>query len=63
MLFNIQFIADWKKIGDFRQSQTDLNAICENKRRLDFDYKVGDKTLILKEGNICKAESPKHKDP
>ena len=33
MLFDILFIADWKKIGvgDFRQSQTDLNTIRENK--------------------------------
>jgi hypothetical protein len=25
MLFNIPFIADWNKIGDYRQCQTDLN--------------------------------------
>ena len=25
MLFNIPYIADWKKIGDYRQHQTDLN--------------------------------------
>ena len=31
MLFDILFIADWKKIGDFRQNRTDLNKICENK--------------------------------
>ena len=34
MLFVIPFIADWKKIGDFRQSQTDLNTIRENKKGL-----------------------------
>jgi hypothetical protein len=25
MMFDIPFIADWKKIGDYRQRQTDLN--------------------------------------
>ena len=25
MLFDIPYIADWNKIGDFRQRQTDLN--------------------------------------
>ena len=30
---------------------------------MDFDYKVGDKILIVKDGIICKAESPKGKEP
>jgi hypothetical protein len=30
MLFDIPFIADWNKIGDYRQHQTDLNTACEN---------------------------------
>ena len=33
------------------------------KKRVDFDYKVGDKILIVKDGILCKAESPKRKDP
>jgi hypothetical protein len=32
MLFDIPFIADWNKIGDYRQHQTDLNTACENKK-------------------------------
>ncbi len=31
MLFNIPFLADWNKIGDYRQRQTDLNTEHENK--------------------------------
>ena len=31
MLFDIPFIADWNKIGDYRQHQTDLNMAHENK--------------------------------
>jgi hypothetical protein len=30
---------------------------------VDYDYKVGDKILIVKDGIICKAESPKEKEP
>ena len=63
MLFNIPYIADWKTIGDYRQHQTDLNNKCENKKRVDFDYKVGDKILILKYGILCKSESAKQKEP
>ncbi len=30
MLFGIPFIADWNKIGDYRQRQTDLDTACKN---------------------------------
>ncbi len=63
MLFDILFIADWKKIGDHRQRLTDLNTARENKGRIDYDYKVGQKILVQ---NICilhKAESRWQKDP
>ena len=30
MLFDIPFLADWNKIGDYRQCQTDLNTEHEN---------------------------------
>ena len=43
MLFDIPFLADWNKIGDYRQCQTDLNTARENQQRVDYDYKVGDK--------------------
>ena len=31
MLFDIPYIADWNKIGDYRQCQTDLNTKPENR--------------------------------
>ena len=31
------------------------------KKRIDFDYIVGDKVLILKDGILRKSESPKQK--
>ena len=41
MLFDIPYIADWNKIGEHRQCQTDRNAEHENKKRVDYDYQVG----------------------
>jgi hypothetical protein len=63
MLFNITFIADWKKIGEHRQWLTDLNTNCENKGRVDYDYKVGQQVLVWNNGILCKAESGYLKDP
>ena len=63
MLFDILFIADWNKIGDYRQCQTDGNTRCENKTCVDWDYKVGDKALVHKDGIICKTESRYDSDP
>ena len=55
MLFDIPFIADWRKIGDYRQRQTDLNNLRENEKRIDYDYKVGDKILGRKDGSLRKT--------
>ncbi len=63
MLFDIPFIADWQKIGEHRQRLTDLNNARENKGRIDYDYKVGQKVLLRKEGILCNAESRWHKKP
>ena len=63
MLFDIPFIADWKQIGEFRQRTTDRSNKRENKTPVDFDYKVGDKILIRKDGIFRKAESIRKKEP
>jgi hypothetical protein len=63
MLFDIPFIADWKQIGEHRQGQTDLGNERENKTHVDYDYKVGDKVLIRKDGILRKAESRWIKEP
>ncbi len=63
MLFDIPFIADWQKIGEHRQQLTDLNNTHENKGRIDYDYKVGQKVLVQKEGILHKSESIWHKKP
>jgi hypothetical protein len=63
MLFDIPFLADWNKIGDYRQRQTDLNTERENRTRKDWDYKVGDKVLLRKDGILRKSESRYDRDP
>jgi hypothetical protein len=63
LLFDIPFIADWKQIGDYRQHQTDCSNKRENDKCVEYNYKVGDKILIQKDGIIHKAESIWKKEP
>ncbi len=57
MLFNIPFVADWRKTGERRQSLTNHGNQRKNAKRIDYDYKVGDKILVINEGILRKAES------
>ncbi len=61
VLFGIPFIADQQKIGEHRQRLTDLNNARENEGRIDYDYKVGQKVLLRKDGILSNAESILHK--
>ncbi len=45
------------------QQLTDLSNARENEGRIDYDYKVGQKVLLQKEGILCNAESRWHKKP
>ena len=63
MLFDIPFIADWDKIGDYRQCQTDHNTRRETKTHVNWDYKVGNKALVHKDCILHKTESKYDGDP
>jgi hypothetical protein len=63
MLFDILFVADWRKIGEQRQSLTNRGNQQENTKQIDYDYKVGDKVLVINEGILHKAESACGKEP
>jgi hypothetical protein len=63
MLFNIPFVADWRKIEERRQSLIVRGNQRENAKRIDYDYKVGDKVLVINEGILHKAESAYGKEP
>jgi hypothetical protein len=62
MLFYIPFIVDWQKIGEYRQRLTGLSNAHENEGGIDYDYEVGQKVLLRKEGILCNAESRWHKN-
>ncbi len=57
MLFDVPFIANWSKIGEHRQKQTDKNTQRENETCLDWDYQPGDKVLLRKDGILRKTET------
>jgi hypothetical protein len=46
MLFDIPFVADWRKIGEQRQSLTNRGNQQENAKQIDYNYKVRDKVLV-----------------
>jgi hypothetical protein len=62
MLFDIPFVADWHKIGERRQSLTDCDNQRKNAKCIDYDYKVGDKVIIIN-CMLRKAESTYAKEP
>jgi hypothetical protein len=47
MLFDIPFVADWHKIGEYRQLLTDHSNQCKNTQHIGYEYKVGDKVLVM----------------
>ena len=56
MLFDIPYLADWTEIGKRRQLLVNQDCEKKNSRRIDFDYAVGQKVLLRKDGILRKAE-------
>jgi hypothetical protein len=63
MLFDIPFLADWHKIGEQMQSLTHRGNQRKNTKCIGYDYKFGDKVLLINEGILRKAESANGKEP
>ena len=63
MLFDIPFLADWSKIGEYRQKQTSKNTVKGNSGRIDWDYQPGDKALVIKDGILRISESQYDSEP
>jgi hypothetical protein len=63
MLFNIPFEADWHKIGEHTLSLSDRGNQRKITSCIDYDYKVRDKILVIKEGILCKVEPNYGKEP
>ena len=53
-------MADWRKIGERRQSLTICGNQQENAKQIDYDYKVRDKVLVINEGILCSAKQSMH---
>jgi len=49
-------IADWIAIVQRRQASLDQSSMRENARQIDFDYAIGHRIMIQKDGNIRKTE-------
>jgi hypothetical protein len=56
-------MADWRKIGERRQSLTNRGNQRENAKHIEYNYKVGDKVLVINKGILRKAESAYDKEP
>ena len=54
-----QFVADWAAIGIRKQAEIDRNNARENKKRVQWDYSIGDQVLLEKPGLIPKLSSPR----
>jgi hypothetical protein len=63
MLFDIPFVANWRKIGERRQSLIYCGNQCKKAKCIYYNYKVGDKVLVINQGILCKAESAYGKEP
>ena len=56
MLFDIPYSAHWSEIGRKRQAQVDKSSVTKNQNRIDFDYKIGQKIFLIKDGIYHKSE-------
>ena len=63
MLFDVPFIADWLKTGEYRQKQTEKNSQQENMNRIKWDYQPSDKVLLRKDDILHKTESLYESEP
>eukprot|EP00804_Cyclotella_cryptica_P002146 CCRYP_006560-RA/>CCRYP_006560-RA protein AED:0.33 eAED:0.33 QI:0/-1/0/1/-1/0/1/0/74 len=57
MLFDVPFIADWSKIEEYRQNQTDKNTRRENNTHIDWDYQPGHKVRLQKMVSSAKPKA------
>ena len=62
MIFNMNKVVDWKLIEANKEQQILRDNIRENMKRIDYDYKIGDKVMILLKG-IQRKLSRKKKGP
>ena len=62
MVFNMNKAVDWQLMQKQKQDQILRDNIRENLKRVDHDYKAGDKVMLIRKGIIRKL-SRKKKGP
>jgi hypothetical protein len=58
MIWDIAHVADWQYIKQRKQLLINKNNINENKKRIDYDYAVGESIMKIKAGTL-KMEQPR----
>ena len=59
MIFNIKHLANWHEMTNRKQEDVNKNTLRENKNRIDYDYKVGDKVFVTIKDIQGKLDNPK----
>ena len=58
MIYDLTYVADFDRLRTRKQKLIDRTNKRENERRIDYDYRVGDKVLLYKDGMLRKTQSP-----
>ena len=58
MIYSIEYVAEWDVLRKNKQKLTKKNNTWENARHIDFDYRVGQKIMILHTDIQRKLDSP-----
>ena len=59
MLLPIQIKTDWARIRQRKQDMINVNNRKENAKRIEHEYRVGEKVLLEKPGLISKLSAPR----
>ena len=54
---------DWRSIAINKQRQVDKDNLRENRKRVDYDYQVGDQVYIIRDGGIHRKLEGPHEGP
>ncbi len=56
MIFDIPYLANWNRIGEYIQTQLNCNDHHKNVNQVDFYYAVSGLALVCEDGALCKSE-------
>ena len=59
MMFTLKSLINWKEISIKKQTLVDKANLCENQKRIDYDYQVDDPVYVIKDRIHRKFDAPK----